>query len=314
MTEHTHGSAAGTHRRALVCVLVLTTAFLAVEVIASFATRSLILLADAGHMLTDVVGLGMTLWAIHLAGRASTARKTYGYYRVEILAALANCVLLLGTSAYILVEAWHRFRDPPAVVVVPMLLVAIGGLAVNLLAAWLLHRGARQSLNLHGAFLEVMSDLLGSAAAIVAGTIMLFTGWRLADPLFSAGIGLFILPRTYRLLRTTVDVLLEGTPDHLDMSAVQRALLGIEGVVALHDLHAWTVTSGFVAMSGHIVTRENAVGNRVLLEAHMLLRTRFGLDHVTLQVETESLSGELEQPCLPGGERCYVETEPGNGG
>jgi cobalt-zinc-cadmium efflux system protein len=259
-------------------------------------------------MLTDVVGLALALIAMRLAHRPASTSMTYGYYRLEILAALVNAVLLLGVAAYILYEAAVRFSSPPDVDSLPLVVVAGVGLGVNLFSVFVLMAPSRESLNLRGAFLEVYSDLLGSAAAIVAGVILLTTGWRYADPLFAAGIGLFILPRTWALLRSSVDVLLEGTPSQIPLPDVQDAVLALPGVIGLHDLHIWTITSGFVAMSGHAVVSEGADHEQLLFDATNLLHDRFDIEHVTLQIESVTTADALQQPCLPGSTACYVDT------
>ena len=278
------GSSAARYQRRLVIVLSLTTAFLIVEAGAGVLTGSLALLADAGHMLTDVLGLGMALLAIRFAQRRATPAKTFGFYRAEILAALVNSVVLFGIAGYILFEAWRRFREPPVVDSGPMLLVAVGGLIVNLLGVKLLHAGAGESLNVQGAFLELLSDLLGSVGVILAAVIILSTGWQVADPVISVVIGLFILPRTWRLLRSALDVLLEGTPNHINLNDVDGALASVPGVASVHDLHVWTITSGFVAMSGHVVAA-NRPSEDVLHDLRLILRERFTIEHATIQVE-----------------------------
>jgi cobalt-zinc-cadmium efflux system protein len=302
-----HHSAALRHRARLVLVLGVTAAYMAVEATVGVVTGSLVLVADAGHMLTDVAGLSLALLAMWFAQRPANVRKTFGYYRAEILAALVNAVLLLAVSGYILFEASRRFQDPPDVPSVPLLVVASVGLAVNLAAARALMTGARESLNVRGAFLEVLSDVLGSVAAIAAGVILLATGWRYADPLFAAAVGLFILPRTWKLLKGALDVLLEGTPEGIDLDVMQGQLLAVPGVIGLHDLHVWTVTSGFIAMSGHVFVRPTDDRDRVLLGVRSVLRERFAIDHVTVQVETEGLAEALQQPCFPGTTPCYAD-------
>jgi cobalt-zinc-cadmium efflux system protein len=304
--SHDHGSAGSRHRRRLVFALLLTASFMVLEAIAGYFTNSLVLLADAGHMLTDVAGLSFALIAIWFAQRPATVGKTYGYYRVEILAALLNGVLLLGISGYILYEAYGRLTDPPEVNSVPLLLVAGAGLAVNLVAAAILMSGAKESLNVRGAFLEVTGDLLGSAGAIVAGLVLLTTGWRYADPLFAAGVGLFILPRTFRLMKEAVDVLLEGTPRDLDFNDVAGAMVEVPNVLSVHDLHIWSVTSGFVALSGHVDVLDRADREQVLVDLHRMLTERFDVNHVTLQVETGEIERALGQPCLPGTANCFT--------
>lgn len=303
---HDHGSAGKRHRGRLLVVLATTATYMVVEATVGFLTNSLVLIADAGHMLTDVAGLSLALAAIWFAQRKANERKTYGYYRAEILGALVNSVLLFLISAYILYEAYGRFRDPPEVASVPLLIVASFGLAVNIFGALLLMGGASESLNVRGAFLEVAGDLLGSVGAIIAGIILLTTGWRYADPLFAAGVGLFILPRTWLLLRSALDVLFEGTPAHVQMTDVQRAILAVPGVWSVHDLHIWTVTSGFVALSGHVEVAESVDRDEVLVQLRSALHTQFDISHVTIQVENERLAHELDQECFPDQEPTYT--------
>lgn len=304
--SHDHGTAGARHSRRLKFALALTAGFMMVEAVTGYLANSLVLLADAGHMLTDVAGLSFALMAIWFAQRPATVGKTYGFYRVEILAALLNGVLLLGVSGYILYEAYGRFTDPPDVSSVPLLVVATIGLAVNIASAAILMSGAKESLNLRGAFLEVAGDLLGSLGAITAGLILLTTGWRYADPLFAAGVGLFILPRTFRLMKEAVDVLLEGTPHGLEFEEVAEAMAGVPDVRSVHDLHIWSVTSGFVALSGHVDVSDRADRQRVLVDLHRMLTERFDIDHVTLQVETGEIERVLGHPCLPGTANCVA--------
>jgi cobalt-zinc-cadmium efflux system protein len=210
---------------------------------------------------------------------------------VEILAALVNAVVLFFISLYILYEAYRRFREPPAVASLPMILIAVVGLGVNLVGMWILREGAKESLNVQGAFLEVVSDALGSVGVIIAGLIMLLTGWYYADPFFSVLIGLFILPRTWKLLMQAVNVLLEGTPAHINVAAVEQAMLKVNGVTAVHDLHVWTITSGIEALSTHIVLTDNCDPkdtDRVLEQLTALLKEKFGIDHSTIQIEKSS--------------------------
>lgn len=300
-----HGSAGGRHARRLVFALCLTGGYMIVEAVVGYLANSLVLLADAGHMLTDVAGLSFALIAIWFAQRPATVGKTYGYYRTEILAALLNGVLLLGVSGYILFEAYGRFTDPPDVSSVPLLWVASIGLAVNLASAAILMSGAKESLNVRGAFLEVAGDLLGSVGAIAAGIILLTTGWAYADPLFAAGVGLFILPRTFRLMKEAVDVLLEGTPRGLDFDEVATEMVGVPSVESVHDLHIWSLTSGFVALSGHVDVAESADRQQVLVNLHSMLKQRFDIGHVTLQVETGEFEQALGQPRLPDSVNCF---------
>lgn len=283
-----HGhSAASANKKRLAIVFGLTTTYLIVEVIGGLATGSLALLADAGHMLTDVAGLGLALLAIRFAERPATPERTYGYYRVEILAALTNALVLIGVSIYILVEACERFRNPPAVDSGPMLLVAGAGLVINIIGIFILRRGSKESLNMKGAYFEVLSDMLTSIGVLVAGVIMLTTGWYFADPLISAGIGLFILPRTWALLREAVGILLEGTPSDVNLAAVRAAVGDLPGVREMHDLHVWTLTSGVNAMSAHVVILDDSLHDALLSAVHDTIRSNFKIAHVTVQLERE---------------------------
>lgn len=285
--DHTHqtSSAAGRNEKRLTLVFGLTAFYLVVEVVGGLLTNSLALLADAGHMLTDVAGTGLALLAIRFAKRPASAERTYGYYRAEILAALANAVVLIGVSLYVLYEAYRRFREPPAVESGAMLVVAVVGLAVNIVSVFLLRAGSTESLNLKGAYFEVLSDALTSVGVIVAGLIMLATGWYYADPLVSAGIGLFILPRTWRLLSDAVGILLEGTPSEVNLPAVREAVSGVPGVAGVHDLHVWALTSGVNALSAHVVMAADSTLADVLSAVHERVRTGFPISHITVQVE-----------------------------
>jgi len=281
-------SATGQNRRALLITFALTFGYFIVEVVGGILTNSLALLADAAHMLTDVFGLGLALFAAWIAQKPATPEKTYGYYRFEILAALANAVVLFFISFYILYEAYYRFRSPPEVASVPMMVIAVVGLGVNLAGMWILRSGAKESLNVQGAFLEVVSDALGSVGVIIAGAIILWSGWYYADPIFSVLIGLFILPRTWKLLAQAVTVLLEGTPAHINLATVEQAMLKVERVAAVHDLHVWTITSGMEAVSAHVVLtngNEPQTAPTVLEAVSMLLKKEFGIDHSTIQIE-----------------------------
>jgi cobalt-zinc-cadmium efflux system protein len=282
-------STAGESTRSLAIVFGLTAAYMIAEVVGGLLTNSLALLADAGHMLTDAGALGLALLAIWFAKRPATPEKSYGYYRAEILAALGNGVVLVLVSIYIIYEAWRRLQNPPHVLSGPMLAIAVLGLGVNLAGIKLLHTSADQSLNVHGAYLEVLSDLLGSVGVIVASLIMLTTGWLLADPIISMGIGLFIIPRTWKLLKEASHILMEGTPAGFDVQALDKAVRSIPGVIALHDLHVWTITSGWNALSGHFVVQQNADNDFVLSELRRIVREQFGIEHTTIQLEREPL-------------------------
>lgn len=266
-------------------VLFLTASYLAVEVAGGLLTGSLALIADAGHMLTDVVGVGMALLAIKFAAKPATPEKTYGYYRLEMLAALINGLLLFGVSGYILIEAYRRFSSPPEVRGLPMLGVATIGLLVNLASAYLLLEGQKVSLNLRATYLEVLSDLLGSVAAMVAGIVIITAGFELIDPIASVFIGLFILPRTWHLMGEAVHVLLEGAPKQINMTHVRDHILNTAGVNGVHDLHAWNLTSGMNVMSAHVVIAEDAAPKRVLDDLQLCLADHFDIAHSTFQIE-----------------------------
>lgn len=287
---HGHGhshSAAGRNKKRLAIVLSLTTAYLIAEAVGGLLTHSLALLADAGHMLTDVAGLGLALMAIQFAERPATPERTYGFYRVEILAALANSVVLIGISVFILYEAYQRFSNPPEVQSKAMLAVASVGLLINLVGIYLLRAASKESLNMKGAYYEVFSDLLTSIGVIAAAIIMLTTGWYYADPLISAGIGLFILPRTWLLLRDAVGVLLEGTPADVNVTALREAIANTTGVASVHDLHVWCLTSGVNAMSVHAVLADHALHDEVLASVQRKVTAEFKIAHATVQVECQ---------------------------
>lgn len=283
---HNHArDAAASGARGLRIVLILTGAFMLAEVVGGILSNSLALLADAVHMFTDVGAIGLSLFALWFARRPPTEGKTYGYLRLEILAALLNGAALIVLSGFIFVEAWERLRAPAEVRGGLMLAVASAGLLVNVFAAVMLHRAAGESLNVRGAYLHVMGDLLGSVGAIVAALVIMGTGWMAADPVISIFVGLLILFSSWKLLREAVDILLEAVPAHIDLAEVQQAIDEIPGVDDVHDLHVWTVTSGFLAMSGHAVVNEPTDHTRVLSEIHRRMVQRFGIRHVTFQLE-----------------------------
>ena len=286
--DHTHASAitaAGRHKRPLVIALALTASYTVVEVAVGFGVGSLALVSDAGHMLTDVAGLGMALAAIQVAQSHRSPAATFGLYRLEVLAALVNTLLLFGIAAYVLVEAWRRFHDPAAVPGGWLLVVASVGLAVNVVSFLLLRRGAAESLNVRGASLEVLSDMLGSIGVIVAGIVLIATGWPYVDPIVGVAIGLFILPRAYRLGREALRVLLEVAPPEIDVDDVRSRLTAVPGVVGAHDLHVWTLTSGLRVASGHLDVAAGGDAATVLQRATIVLGTELGIEHVTLQLE-----------------------------
>jgi cobalt-zinc-cadmium efflux system protein len=287
MTHGERSTAAARSRGRLLTTLGVTAAFLVVEVLGAVWTGSLALLADAGHMLTDVGGLALALFATWIAGRPPTPAKSYGYYRAEILAALVNALVLLAVAGAILVEAYRRLGAPPDVLGGPMLAIAIVGLVANLGCAWLLHADAGTSLNVRGAYLHVLGDALSSVGVVVAAVVVVATGSTVADPLASVAIALIIVPRTWGLLRQAVNVLLEGTPTHLDVGEIEAAIRRVPGVRRVHDLHVWTLTSGREAMSAHVVVEDVGASDRLLRELHAVLHARFGIDHTTIQLETE---------------------------
>lgn len=292
MTEHSHGSAlrAGSrYKRRLIWVFALVVVFMVAEIVAGILTNSLALLSDAGHMATDALGLGMALAAIVAADRAGKkGGRTFGLYRLEILAALANAVLLFAVAIYVLYEAVRRLQEPPEILSGPMLIVAALGLAVNIVGWWLLREGAGESINIEGAYLEVLADLIGSVGVIVAALIVMTTGWTYADPIFGAAIGLFILPRAWRLGRRAIRVLVQAAPEDIDLDHVRSRLLGIEGVRDIHDLHVWTLTSDMEVASVHLITPVDADAHAILDRATTMLQDEFNIAHATLQVEPDT--------------------------
>lgn len=287
--SHAHGGSYGAqHRKRLAIVLVLVTVYMVAEVIGGILTNSLALLADAGHMLSDAVALGLSLFAIWIAQKPPTPRHTYGYYRTEILAALVNGATLVAISIYIFYEAFRRLVEPPEVQGPLMMGIATGGLLVNLIGLWVLNAGRHESLNVRGAYLHVLTDALGSVGAMTAGGLIWAFGWYWADPVASVAIGVLVLYSSWSLLRETVSVLMEGAPGHIDVDEVRRAIRALPGVQAVHDLHVWTITSGLVALSGHVVVGEDHFGQSTLARVRSLLEDRFGIDHSTIQLEVEA--------------------------
>ncbi|NRG40853.1 cation transporter [Rathayibacter sp. VKM Ac-2835] len=289
--DHGHagsaGSAAARHRRPLVLAFALTAAFAVVEFVVGVSTGSLALISDAAHMGTDVIALGMSIAAISLAARPAAKARTYGSYRLEVLAALANGVLLFGVAGFVIVEAVRRFAEPPAVPGAPLLITAIIGLAVNLVSLRLLSAGAKESITLRGASLEVLGDALGSVGVILAAIVLLTTGWAWADPIVGVLIGLLILPRTWSLTRQALGILMESAPAHVDLAAVERDVCAVPGVLALHDLHVWTITSGMESATGHIVVAPDADYREALAGVLAVLHDDHGIDHATIQCEPE---------------------------
>ncbi len=288
---HGHGrpaevSAGGRQVRRLWWSLAILLAFLVLEVAVGLATSSLALLSDAGHMFTDVLGVGMALAAIFAARSAGTSdRRTFGLYRAEVLAALANAVLLCGVAGWVVVEGVRRFAAPPQIPGLPLLLTALAGLAANVVVFLLLREGARESLNVRGAYLEVLADLLGSVGVLAAGAITLTTGWAYADPLVAVAIGLFVVPRAVGLGRQAVRILVQAAPAHVDVPQVRAELAALPGVRDVHDVHVWTLTSGMEVGTAHLSVDAGTDSSAVLSAARRLLADGHGLPHFTLQVE-----------------------------
>lgn len=289
--HQSHGtpSLTASHRSRLVVVLGITLTVLALQLVGAALSNSLALLADAGHMLTDVAGVSLALLAITLAGRPASPRRTFGHYRLEILAALANAVLLIGVALWVLVEAWGRLQDPPSVDAGTMLAFALVGLAANLVGMVLLHGAAASSLNIKGAYLEVLGDALGSLLAAAAAVVILTTGWLRADAVGSIAVALLILPRAWLLVRDAVDVLLEASPKNVDLAGVRQHILDIPGVVGTHDLHVWTITSGMPVLASHVVVDDEVIAEgqsgRVLDDLAACLADHFAVEHCTFQIE-----------------------------
>ncbi|MBA3419075.1 MAG: cation transporter [Geodermatophilaceae bacterium] len=277
---------AGTTRARLAAVLVVTSAVLLAEFVGALLTGSLALLADAGHMLTDVAGVAIALTAASLALRPAAGRRTFGNHRFEVLAATTNAVLLFGVGGYIVVEAVRRLDDPPAVPPLALLLFGLAGLAGNLVSLGILYPVRQGGLNIRAAFLEVLGDALGSAAVVLAAIAIFATGWQQADVVASLAIAALILPRTWRLFRESMDVLLEAAPRDLDLDEVRRHILGLHGVVGVHDVHAWLITSGMPAVSAHVVVEAADASHGQLLDRLCdCLRVDFGIEHSTFQLE-----------------------------
>jgi cobalt-zinc-cadmium efflux system protein len=290
--DHTHSS--GLHEMQI--TLAMTASYMIAEVVGGILTNSLALLADAGHMLSDVMSLTLSLLAMRYALKQRTQEMTYGYYRAEILAALANGVTLVIISLVIFYEAFQRFQLPPKVQSGPMIVVASIGLILNLVSVMLLSQKKDKNLNVHSAFLHVLADTMGSVGTIAAGIIMLLTGWYLADPIISVLIGFLILLSSWRVLKESVMVLMEGTPNHIDVNEIETVIKNLPGVLNFHDLHVWTVTSGFISLSVHVNLRDcQSVehSQSILKELRDVLHERFGIEHTTIQIE----QGEPE--CSP---------------
>ena len=300
---HDHALPATTKERSLRWALGLTSAFLIAEVVGGVVLNSLALLSDAAHMFTDVAALAIALAAIRIARRPADQRRTFGYHRFEILAAAFNALLLFGVAGYILFEAWQRWRQPEEVQTTGVLVVAALGLVVNLASMWMLRSGKDASLNVKGAYLEVWSDMLGSIGVIAGAIVIRVTGWNWVDSVIAVAIGLWVLPRTWVLLKDTLNILLEGVPEGIDIAAVRQSLLGLPGVLGVHDLHVWAVTSGRTSLTVHLVHAPDVATPTELLErARAVLAADHRIRHTTVQLET--------QPCA----QADVAVGPGGSG
>ena len=276
-----------TDSRRLALALTITAIYFFAEVLGGLWTNSLALLSDAGHMFSDTAALGLSLCAFQIARRPATSKKTYGYQRLEILAALINGLVLWLVVGVIFTEAYRRFLNPPEVRTIGMLVIAAVGLAVNIVAGRVLYACDQGNLNIRGAFLHVVGDALGSVGAVVAALIMLFTGWYIADPLISFLIGILILYTSWELVRDSVDILMQSVPRGIDTAEVQRAMEQVSGVLKVHDLHVWTVTSGVFTLSAHAVIHQNGDPQKILDQVEARLKSDFSIEHTTIQLETE---------------------------
>jgi cobalt-zinc-cadmium efflux system protein len=295
--RHDHGSDHGSARTSLKTALIITATFLVAEFVGALYTNSLALLADSGHMLTDVAALSLSFFAMRFASRRATPRMTYGFYRVEILAALVNGVFLILVALYIFYEAYHRFWDPPAVKANWLIVVAVFGLIANLASAWILFGKHHESLNIRGAFFHVLTDAIGSVGAILAGIAIITLGYQLADPLISVVVAVLILWSSWVLIRDAVDILLEGTPAHINIVNLREQLGHVNGVGSVHDLHVWTLTSGVLAMSCHVVADGNSNRTELLSRVNDVARAGFHIDHTTIQIEERNIPQELIDSC-----------------
>jgi cobalt-zinc-cadmium efflux system protein len=284
---HDHGTRRAANRKRLALTLALVVLYMGAEVVGGLLTNSLALLADAGHMFSDAAALGLALFAIWFARRPASSSHTFGYYRTEILAALVNGASLVAISIYIFVEAIQRFRSPPEVEGGMMMVIAAGGLLVNLGGLFILRGGREESLNVRGAWLHVFTDMLGSAQALVAGGLIWLFGWNWADPVASVLIGLLVVYSSWSLLKESVAVLMQRAPGHIDVDELRGALLALEGVLDVDDLHVWTVTSGMESLSAHVTVESGRDHLDMLRRVRRLVHDQFGIDHITVQVEPE---------------------------
>lgn len=295
--SHSHSIPSEGNERRLKLALVLTGSFLIIEVIAAFVLNSLALLSDAAHMGTDAAALGIALFAARLAKRAPDSKRSFGYHRAEIIAAVVNALLLFGVALYIGYEAWQRFREPSTPNSVGMLIVATVGLVVNLVSMRLLRAASTSNLNMKGAYLEVWSDMLGSIGVIFGAGVIWATGWQWVDPAIAVGIALWVLPRTWILLGDSLNVLLEGVPDGLSLEKIKTAIQQVPQVESVHHLHVWALASGKPSLTAHIVFRPGSSTNALIEQTNEMLRSRFHIEHSTLQCESGSLE---DSQCVVG--------------
>ncbi|MEK4912081.1 cation diffusion facilitator family transporter [Bacillus sp. FSL E2-8887] len=295
---HSHDHGHSKNKKVLLIAFLLTTSFMIAEVIGGFVTNSLALLSDAGHMLSDAVSLALSLLAFKLGEKTATAAKTYGYKRVEMLAALCNGVVLIVISVYIFIEAIRRFKEPVEIASNGMLIIAVLGLLINIVSAWILMRGGdvKGNLNLRSAFLHVLGDLLGSVGAIIAALLIKFFGWTAADAVASILVSILVIISGWRVTRDTVHILMEGAPQHIDAEEVKNTLLNITIIKEVHDLHIWSVTSDFQVLTCHLIIEGNETQS-VLKEATDVLKGKFHVEHVTIQVEIEGEFNHNETTC-----------------
>ncbi len=291
--DHNHTHSHENNQRRLFIALALTASYCLIEFIGGWLTHSLALLSDAGHMLSDVTAMALSLFAAYVAALPVTSQKTFGYYRAEILAAFVNGLTLWLIAGIIFREAYYRFFTPAEVHGHGMILIASIGLGINVLTAWMLHGARHTNLNLHGVFLHILSDALGSAGAIVAGVVIVWTGWYWVDPLTSIVIGVLILLSSFSLVRESVDILMQATPRHLDLAEVQQTLEAVAGVKRIHDLHVWTLSSGLFTLTAHAVVNGETDHHQMLDALEKTIYDRFGIDHITIQLEPQDRqSGE----------------------
>lgn len=294
--DHSHSIPSTQNERSLWIALILTSAFLSIEFVSGLLMNSLALLSDAGHMFTDVSALAIALAAMRIARRPTDFKRTYGYHRFEILAAAFNALLLFWVAIYILYEAYERFQTPVAVHSTGMMIVAVGGLAINLVSIRLLSQGKDTSLNIKGAYLEVWSDMLGSIGVIIAAIIIRYTGWIWVDTLVAVGIGLWVLPRTWILLKESLNILLEGAPKGINVDEIRKAILVLPGVIDVHDLHVWVLTSSKNSLTVHVVHNEQIQNDALIRMIQEMLADNFKVFHSTLQIELK--------PCEHSADGC----------